>query len=411
MAVIQRADEKQFVVRCYRETLSLKNTTLFKQHAFLISEMHGYFAKFLPGHGSKNIESVFSTDAGFLLAELAWYHLGKPTNMIYCEKLSPEEYICVIVRDGLIYTDGALGPLELQEELAAASIHISNAPIYIYGEVPGLVLPKNPETDPPLLQFNLKNITQLEHSLFNELEPSAEFELVPIQQAISDLQLSKASRRNIIGLIFLSVIFVVSIVIYYMISRSQSIEQIDPLENFRAALTTPSPQAELAEAAKMVLILNNIPGWKVAQVSIKGNVANATANSFGGSAQALLNWSIINNATVKFSSASATLGLALPPLSPRIPPTAPYPLQQILAKIIDATIALSLKKSIDIGTNVSQGAYSTNSITLHLQEASIKTLLLFGLFLNTLPITIDDIELDMSTTLMQGNISLTAYGS
>src|SRR3990167_8922816 len=120
MAVIQRADGTQFVIRCYRETLSLSNITLFKQHAFLISEMHGYFSKFLPAKSGKNIESVFSTDAGFLLAELIWYHFGKPANMIYCERIDAEHYLTVIVRDELIYTDGNLEQIELIEELAAA---------------------------------------------------------------------------------------------------------------------------------------------------------------------------------------------------------------------------------------------------------------------------------------------------
>ncbi|MCD6047149.1 MAG: hypothetical protein K0S08_796 [Gammaproteobacteria bacterium] len=413
MAIIQRNDGIQFIVRCYRETLSLSNTTLFKQHAFLISEMHGYFAKFLPGlGGGKKIESVFSTDPGFLFAEMAWHHFNKPTNMIFCEQLHEGHFLTVIVRDGLIFTDGDLNAQELLEELAAASVTMNHPAIYIYGDIPGLTPPKNPDIDAPYITaFNQKSITVLKEPLFEKIEPSPVFELVPIQQAISDLQLSKASQRNLIGLISLFAIVIVAAIAFYVFSKPEPIQTVDPLANFRAALTSPSPQAFLGEVAQEVLLLNSIPGWGISQVSITGTSVSAIANSYGGSAQFLLAWAKANRATLAFSNTGVNITSSLPSIPNRPVPSAPTPIQTLVAKLIDTSILLSTKKTLSLDAATPRGSYTAQSFTIQLSQASPMDLQLYGVYLNNLPITISGVQLSFSSGTISGTISATLYGA
>jgi hypothetical protein len=375
--------------------------------------MHGYFAKFLPGlGGGKKIESVFSTDPGFLFAEMAWHHFNKPTNMIFCEQLHEGHFLAVIVRDGLIFTDGDLSSQELLEELAAASVTMNHPAIYIYGDIPGLTAPKNPDIDAPYIAtFNQKSITVLKESLFEKIEPSPMFELVPIQQAISDLQLSKASQRNLIGLISIFVIIVVAAIAYYVLSKPEPIQTVDPLANFRGALTSPSPQAFLGEVAQEVLLLNGIPGWNVSQVNINGVSVSATANSYGGSAQSLLAWAKANRATLAFTNAGVNITASLPPMPNRTAPAVPAPIQMLVAKLIDTSISLSTKKTLSLDATTSRGSYTTQSFNIQLSQASPMDLQLYGVYLNSLPITISGAQLSFSSGGISGTISATLYGA
>ena len=392
MAIIQRSDGIQFAIRCYRETLSLVNTRILRHEAFRLSEEHGYFTRFLRSKAPRTSEAVFSTDSGYLLAELIWSYFEKPANLIFCEKLGEEQYLTVIVRDSLVYTDGNLNQAELAEELAFASHNMHAASVFLYGDIPGF--PTSPanaaSNDPdniPLIAYNLRNVKHLSASLFNQIQPLEIFLLVPIQQALNDLQLSKSSKQKKIALIiFLVLAFAGSIVYGVMNYQAKKAQEeflkrqrliaglsanaaipTDPLDGFKKALSTPSPKDYVNALTQKLNLLMTIPGWSFGMVQISNNNLSVAASSYGGSADALLDWAKSHGVSVLLNVSTANLSLSFPLPAKRAAPKQPAPLQGLVAQLIDRLSFLSLghQNALQLVPTSSKGAYRVQSAVIN----------------------------------------------
>lgn len=412
MAVVQRSDGAQFVVHCYRETLSTANTTLFKQQAYALSEQHGYFARFFP-HLGNNVESTFASDAGYLLAESVWQALKKPPHMVYCEKFN-DEYFCVLVKDSLIYLEGKFSRNILIEELLRSLCFLNNPLIFLYHGCDFLLSePITQNQDLPLISYSDTNPPFIDkESLFEKLPLSPEVELLSIQQAINSLQLHKASQQHLwsIG----AVIFLIMLSIIYYIGTSPTkpqVPQIHPLQNFYKILSTPEPKAILQALSQNILKLYTLPGWTVSKIQLQGLQITATANSYGGSANDLLAWGNQAGANIQLLNNGAEIQLTLPALIKRMPPSQPTPLKNNVATLIDIFMQLFPQKVVSLGNLEPSSNFNIQTITLQLQTITPDMLVLIGNTLNSLPINIISAELNNQNGLLSGTIIIQLLGN
>ncbi len=433
MAILQRADGIQFAIRCYRETLSLSSVRVFRHAAFLLSDEHGYFVRFLASKAARTVEGIFSTDAGYLLAELIWNHFEKPANLIYCEKLAEDQYLTVIVRDSLIYTDGNLNGAELAEEIAFAGHTMQTAVIFLYGDIPGLTPNSNAVQEAkdssslPFVTFNARNVNTLSTSLFNQIQPIEAYLLVPVQQALSDLQLSAASKqKKLVMLIFFGIVLICAVIYFLMDLTSRKQEalrlqqatnqaQVDPLLGFKLGLATPSPKDYLEAITQCIDVLTSIPGWTFGAVTVSTGGISAEIISYGGGDESLLSWAKGHHAGVALGVGKATISLTLPPLKNRQAPVRPLSMLKLVAQLVDGVNLLVPNKeqaALLLESVSSKGVYQTREATINFTNFNSNQLVLVGSFLSLFPVTINSVSLHGGQNmLVSGKVNLTLYGA
>jgi hypothetical protein len=413
MPILRRDDGAKFAVQTYRELLTLKKASLLRNEVRILAQDHGEYIRILV-QTNKQLEIIFSTEPGFLLAESVWYHLGKPSNLLYSEVLPGKQVVLVVVRNGTIYLDVVLPKNEVLAELSPLIADQYKYDIYLYGDVP---ISNTKEEDKFFLPPHLiKSLTHTPESIFEALPLFKNLELQPLALALTTPELSK---RSLVLPIELGVVALIIFGIWYYATRPEvqpivhNIQQtyVDPYSAYRVALASPTPQKQISEAAAVTNMVYALPGWQATQITFNGANYQITVNSLGGSTKTILQWANANHMTIDLTPAGATLTLDSS-LAKRSSPTYIYNIQQIISLTLDRLKEILPDQNVTIGSIAQSVGYKTVPVTISFTNTSPDVLVLIGRQLVNLPVSVSSITISIQQAgLLSGTIQLTALGN
>src|SRR5437868_5376483 len=118
MTLLIRDDGTRFILRAYRERITIAKKSLLRHRIELLAEQHGSYAN-LSQVNSTELEIALAFETGFLLGDAIWSYFDKAPNLIFCERLPGEDQnlLVIVVRAGSIYLDTQLTDEELAGEL------------------------------------------------------------------------------------------------------------------------------------------------------------------------------------------------------------------------------------------------------------------------------------------------------
>lgn len=418
MSLLNRNDGVQFVVQAYRERIAIGKRSVMVQRLRLLSEQHGQYVMLFP-LGQDAIEAVFSRESGYLLGETVWHHFGKPSYLIFCERLSNDnnQVLLVVVRANEVYLDILVDNDKLRNELLPLMTMPESFRVITYGDV-SLKQGESLETGQFSLPKNL--VTQFEEShesVFKNLPvlPSARLLtlLLAIKSPLLGSRFSPAIVMAASALVLLLAwgIYAVSPhshkpVITKVIAQQPNLAFVD----FYAAMNTPAPKLQLREFAKVIQTFYGLPGWQAADIRYEGNGFQVQLNRLGGTLQWLTQWAETQNYGLNLSSKGAEV-IVPSRLIARVRPKAVYPLAQVMASLIDRLDLLFPNQAIGISDSKVLGQTKSRTLTISFTDASPDTLILIGDTLgDNLPLSIAAMNVSVRSGLLNGSVQLSVWG-
>lgn len=413
MPVITRDDGIDFAIYTYRELLTAKKPNLLKREIELLRQENGDYARFFE-QPAGDIEAVFSQDAGYLLGETVWTYLDKPNDLILCEALANgEDAILVVVRAGVVYLDAVLPINNLVDEFVSLVSIANQYEIYVYGDVP---LAKNASDEKFAFADNfVQSFTELDDPIFPALKTDDDLELLPINQAIAELQVGGASPLHYVAI--LAVIAVLGFALWKLFEPAPApvapvVVQTyrDPYQEYKQALTTPSPSEQIERIVASIRDLYTLPGWEPTTLAYDGSNLSAQLDSAGGGADILLAWVRTHNAKLVMGTGRASLTIPLAVANRRAPATL-YDLKDMVARIHDQ-LALSLPEGkVSIGKSTELGKYWTTEVKIDFTDVSLDVLLLMAKQLKGLPIVLNKCAIRLADGMSAGSLELLVLGT
>lgn len=423
MAIIVREDGQRFAINNYRENIVAKKPALLKKELRSLAAIHGKFAKvYYPDPtNQQNIEAILSPEQGYLLGGLIWNCFDKkPDNLIYCEALAnSENAILVIVHDRRIYLETELPKSNIITELAALLLLGDQIKfdIYIYGDVP---IAENPTEGKFAFDKNMVNSFHvLEKPLYPTLEPSREYELLPLEEAIKELNLPGSYTLPI--LIVALVLFTVGYLWRVTHPREAKelapiieVSYINPYEQLQKALSTPSPAHIINQVCDHIDNLLLAPNWNISKLSFNNLtnaiVATVSSPNNNGFLQ-LMRWAGNGKYTIQPLPAGVLLTQKLL-LPNRIAEKAIYSSAlETYSFIYDSINKFFPYQAVFINTTKNNGSYVEMVITVKFQNISNTLLRQVGQSFRDQPITIQTIDLTIDHGLLSGSIKFSIFGA
>lgn len=408
MPVLRRSDGIPFALRSYRESLTVKNSSLLRRELFLLSQSHGHFARFLKQRNGK-LEAIFSKDEGYLLGETIWQHFGFPENLIYCEQLTDDkDILTVIVLAGNIYLDAKLSYEELTEEFTTLFSSKVRYQIYVSGKVP--LTDGNAKNKFNLAAEIVDSFQHQEASIFENLVALPQFQLLRFESAVEELKLGASVKK---ALITASILLVALLGIWYWLGSAPVTTEkaaLDPYEKYSYEFANPDPTQQLSDLANKIILIQSLPGWLPIGIDYIAAGARVKVRTLGSPTQLLLAWAKKNGGSVDFTTEGAILML---PSTLRnrssVPPI--VSLTKTLSLVIDKMMQIIPGKSVAIGASLSQTSYKTNAIIITINKGSPVVLTLIGRALIGLPVTLTSSTFTLSNGLLTGTLQLTVLGN
>jgi hypothetical protein len=403
MPILKREDGVGFVLQPYRETLTIKNTSILRKEVRYLAEQHGQNVRLFKRKGGE-YEAVFSPDSGILLGETVWHYFNQPEEFIYCEVLNnnakEKEVLLVIVREGKVYLDIKLKKDNLSEELASLlSETTTRYDVYIYG---------NGTLSEVFSHSAIKSLTKLDQALYTELQANPALQLLPLEQALDEHGLGIQKRSSLIAITIVCLVLLGGL--WWYAHTKQTPLQVNPFEQYELALQTPDPGQQISALNEGIRKADAIQGWYVGSVSYNGQVAQLPMHSLGGNASDLMTESQALNMTVNFSSQGASIGFPTiiegRPTPDRIANT-----QQTIALIIDRMMKILPGKAVQINNTTQNQVFQQTGITISFNNISPEVLQLIGSSMDDLPVTLISVTATKKDGLFSGNLQLNVVGN
>ena len=409
MAILRREDGVQFAIQTYRESLTTRKASLLKRQIRLLAEQQGeHIRLFKQADGT--LEGVFSSDPGLLLGEAIWYQFNQPDNFIFCEALDDNQHaILVVAKRGKVLLDTKVTLNMIAEELTPLLSDDVNYDTYIFGNVPitdtatpGLFL-----LEPHLL----KSFTRIPQAIFPNLQANKQFQLQPLELALSAQHLGKRSPASLAAFAVL-LLFVAGMVwhFYHRQHIPEPTAQEDPLQQYYAALSTPAPNQQVNEMINVLGFVYDIPGWKISRLNSTGGSYTVLLNSTGGTVQMLQQWADEHKVNLNLTSQGANLVLPSK-LKSRPKPTSVTNAQHAIGQLIDRMDQLLPQKSTSIGTIANHEGFKETTLNIKFTNASPDVVKLIARELAGLPVKLASEQLVINENLLSGSISITVLGN
>lgn len=402
MSTITRHDQIQFVTQSYREALTSSGAMALKAEVRALSQSNGEYARIYKQSGSTQ-EAVFSQDMGYLLGESIWAHWGKPYNLIYCEARENETYILVIVKNGKVHFDALIGASLLRDEIGTLRGDTLKYKIILAGD-----LPLNFEGEAPILPSDrVKSLKQLDAGIFDALTLNKAYQLLPIEQAISEAKFSQGAV--LIG--FLSALIVVACA-FLIWPRSEPLapsQELTPEAQLQQVLMTPSPTEQLQYLLQYTMQGMTASGWQIQRATVKGNKVHLILNSLGGTTASLIAWAQGLGYQIQLNSEGAEV-IAPMQLLPRPLPAALPKSLTTLSTLIDNMMQIVPKKSVFIGATQRHLLYQSTQVSIRFTHLSTDVLAIIAKRLSGHPITLQDTHINVNNGLLTGTVKLTVIG-
>lgn len=411
MAYITRDDGEHFVIPSYRDVLTSKQKSVLKKEILLLSQNYGEYIT-LQKKGVNQYELAFSTETGYLLGESIWHYFKRPLDMIYCEAIpNTTEAIFVIVKSGSVYLDGRFPIDSIPEELVVFLTQQNNFEIYIYGDVP---ISKTPEEGKFSFETNsIKSFNVLEKPIFSTLPLLKIYQLQLVEQVLKTHGIGVFPARKV-GIVLASILGLW--LGYSWLTKDKTVsEQVvtfvsNPYESYFTTLMMPAPDVEIKKVAAISSLLTSAPNWVMTGLNYSQGKMIVRMDTLGGSIQSLMDWAKRNNASVNITAKGIFLGFSIN-LQPRPQPTKIYPLDQIIATMIDRMRIVNPGGEVKIGNVTKKGSASDVIISFVVSTISPEVVNVIGEQFKNLPVTLRGINVQIDENGYSGTITLEALGS
>lgn len=400
MPILRRADNQVFVFQPYRETLTIKNTSLSRKEIRYLAQSHGKNVRLFK-QVTGEFEAVFSPEPGFLLAEMIWHYLQMPDNLIYCESLEGEDQqvLLVIVRDGKVYLDTKLSLNNLTENFTSFITETEHYDMVVYGAF-NILLDKH----------KFKSLHQLDKPLFPLIPITNTFRLLPLDEALAEHHLKGGLPYFwllIPGIILAGIFW------HYTHMPVQQLQQqkvTSPYRQFQLALQTPDPTQTINSLVNNLQKIYNLNGWYASDFGYENGSGKLAMHSLGGTAIDLLEWSKQSQMNVDFSEDGAAL-IFTASVAPRTVPNHIYDIRQVIALIIDRMMLILPGRAVKINKVMDNQTFRQMSITITFNNISPEILQLVGSNLSGLPVSLNNCSASIKAGLLSGKLQLDVLGS
>lgn len=412
MPYITREDGEHFVIPSYRDVIAVSKKSQLKKDILQLSESYGEYIT-LQRKNAMQYEVAFSPDTGYLLGETVWHHFKRPLDMIYCEAIpNTTEVILVIVRAGSVYLDGQFPSEGIAEELIVFLTQENYFDVYTYGDVP---ISETPEAGKFSFETkSIKSFNILDKPVFPALPLLRAYRLQLVDTVLKAQGIGVFPLKQILG--FLVAAGILWILYSYMTTPSEEIEQpvviqTSPYQAYNNALSTPAPDQEINLIVNKLTQFFTIPGWYVVSATYANNTINAIVQSIGTKINELQVWANHNNIKLSIQSDGIHL-LATIAADKRVTPTRIYPLEQVVARVIDNVALVYPGNNIDLGKFENKGVYKTTLLTIKYQNISPMVLNLIAQNLQDLPLVLEKATFSIDATFkIKGSLNLQVLGN
>ncbi len=409
--ILAKPDGTQFIVQAYRERLNLGKRSALVQKLRDLAEQHGQYLLLLP-MPQRTVEVVFSKDPGYLMAETVWNFYDKPTHLIFCERLSKDhnQVLLIVIREGEVYLDTQVENEKVKNELLPLTSEQTYRVI-----VSGDVALSEEETKGFASSFET-----IRDSIIKQLPVLNTCRLSTLALALKSPVLG--SRITPLNLAAATIVFLCIIwgAYFYLkkpetpatLPQPQALNQKDNgYADFYASLNSPTPSEQIEFVAQNFLRLYNLPqGWEAGELHFNNNNYRFNLIRQGGSVEEMQDWAKQHNYAFDLGTDSAALSLTST-LSNRGIPRVIYPLQPVVAFLIDKLDPLFADNAITVGEISEIGKVRTRGLTINLKDVSPEILPLIGNVLGAdLPLSISTIDVKVNAGLISGTIQLSAWG-
>lgn len=410
MPFITREDGERFVIPSYRDVIATKQKSQLKKEILLLSQSYGDYIT-LQRKAMGQYEVAFSTESGYLLGESIWHYFKRPQDMIYCESVpNSTEAILVIVKNGSVYLDGSFPTESIPEELIVFLTQQNHFEIYTYGDVPISQTPT--EGKFAFDESSVKSFNVLSEPIFPTLPLLKIYQLQLVDQVL---------KQHGIGVFPIKQVAIVIVVIgafwmfyNYISSTNKVVPQIiaptNPYQDYITALSSPPPDEEMNQFINALTSIYAIPGWEMKSVEYSAGNLMVAVRSTGGKTSELMDWAEQHSAKVDIKSDGFYLVLHIV-TPPRTAPRTIYPLNQIVAAVIDRLSDSYPGNHYNLAEINSKGVYSTTKLTINVSNLSPMVLTLIGQQFKDLPFVIKQISLTAKDGSFDGSIILEGLGT
>lgn len=415
MPIVTRDDGTDFAVYTYRELLSAKSGSLLRQEIQLLQQDNGDYARFFQ-QPDGDYEAVFAKERGYLLGETIWEHFEQPSELIYCEALpSGENAILIVVRGSQVYLDAELPIVNLPDEFSSLVSGESQYDIYVYGDVP---LAEKASDDAFAFDAeNIKSFTVLEEPVFPAVDVYEEYELIPVAEAIEELDLGKGRLPFYIAAI------VAAIGLGYLVfdimkpppppEPTVAVKPVAPAAvyaDYKSALKSPSPTKLLVEFALNVQQMYTMPGWEPISVKLEGSNYLVNLKSVGGSTDILLAWIRETHSNLQVQGNSATISIPSK-AEARQAPTKIYDERDLVSMLYDRMKQIVPSGTVNLGAAATKNNFVEVPLTVSFSGISTDILMLFAKELRGLPTVLETCNASIRDGLLNGSFSILILGA
>jgi len=414
--IIERDDGVTFAVYTYRELLTVKSASMLKQEIRVLQEEHGQYARFfeLP---SGDFEAVFSREQGYLLGETVWDYFDQPDDLIFCEALDDgKNAVLVVVRGGSVYLDAEVPIENLHDEFSSLATGSHSYDIRIYGDVP-----LSQQSTKEKFTFDEEFVNSFEilkAPVFPKLPSEADFELLPIANAMDELPLGNQKQIIIAAL---AIVIVIGLGWYFFKAEPPPVGVKDEVtstptiqkrafEDYQKALTTPAPYDIFNELAVDLRQLFTLPGWVPTNIVYKDSKFTVELESIGGTLDILLAWARQNNANLSNKAQAATITFQSTALK-REPPRKIFDMDDINAMVYDQLKSTVADGSVSYQDPVKSSNYSSTKLSVSFGGISLDVLTLLGIELRDLPVIVEECTIQVEDGLLSGTVILQILGT
>lgn len=410
--ILAKPDGTQFIVQAYRERLTLRKRSALVQKLRDLAEQHGQYLLLLP-MPQRAIEVVFSKDPGYLMAETIWNFYAKPSHLIFCERLSKDhnQVLLTVIREGEVYLDTQIENEKVKNELLSLLTSEQTYRVIVSGDVAlseeeakGFASSFEAIRDSVIKQLPVLNTCRLSTLALALKSPLLGSRITPLNLAAATI-------------VFLCIIWGAY---FYLkkpetpatLPQPQALNQTDnSYTEFYASLNSPAPSEQMEFVAQNFLRLYNLPmGWEAGELHLNNNNYRFSLIRQGGNIEEMQAWATQHNFDFDLGTDGAELSLTST-LSNRGIPRVIYPLQPVVAFLIDKLDPLFADNAIYVGEMRETGKVRTRSLTINLKDISPEILPLVGNILGAdLPLSISTIDVKVNAGLITGTIQLSAWG-
>ena len=360
---------------------------------------------YLQKRGDNTIFVAVTSEPAYCLGESVLAFFKKYPNLIYCEKLSGKDdfFLVVVIVNGQVYLDNKIHQDTLLDELSVFFSEKTTPFVFMFT--------KELQSLQKKIQKNaIEAFKIVEGNILEKLPLNENLLFSPLDLAMHKAGFSYQMKSLIIGLLLAFII--VAPIAYFGLRPEPTITQkvVNPYAQYKQALMSPSPLAEVRSMMTQLNVLFQTPHWLPKAVSWSDGQTKISVSATSIELDELKTWALKNNAHLILRDKQVNLLFNTESLPHRSKPKKIFPMQTVVFHFIDKLHRFSNTLDIKESRTTQQGAYQETILTVQFNGYS--TSMLESLFREThgSPVVLQKFQAQIDHGLMTGSIEFLLLG-